>query len=285
MGVEKMTIKLPDHDVSRKLDIGGWMLFPKQEDKDLRKLYRSAVQHIRVMRNLKITGQPIDPASRRYKWTATGNDSEMVAVEQDTSTMDVDETGIVLLGSPKKVVEFFEDYENFLRRTDIDLLFKKGIVSGLILLVCCTFQNKSVRRYGDGKAGAQRAVASMTGIGLTSVRKYFKDFDSIAHLWASWLSQTFSTSELSTHREIFMGMENRISIDFMVNANVNDMLRVAKSALAFGRGEINTGITILSGVEAVEFDWPENSVGLTDALPGNFVEIFEQFRPGSKLKR
>ena len=285
IGVEKMTIKLPDHGVSRRLDIGGWMLFPKQEDKELRRLYRSAVQQIHVMRDLKIAGQPIDPASRKYKWEISGNDGEMIAVEQVTSTMDANETGMALLGSPEKIVEFFEDYENFLRRAEIDLLFKKGIVSGLILLVCCAFQNKSVRRYGDGKAGAQRAVAGMTGTGLTLTREYFKEFGGVAHLWASWLLQKFLTSDLNVNREMFKGFENRISTDFMEGFDINELLRIAKSAIAFGRSKISTGTTILDGADPIEFDWLENSPGLMDVLPDNLVGIFEQFRPESKLKQ
>ncbi|WP_207003532.1 hypothetical protein [Trinickia mobilis] len=278
-----MLIDLPEHDVSRRLTIAGWMLFPRPEDDDLRRLYRSAIQHIRVMRILKDAGQPIDPASQKYKWVKSGD--ELVAIEQDISKLAVSESRSALIGSPEKIVEFFDDYENLLRCANIDLLFRKGIVSGLILLACCAFQTKSVRRYGDGKAGAQKAVVGMAGIGLTLVREYFKDFASVAHLWASWLLRISSASDLGVHREIFNGMENRIPTDFMVNVDINDMLGIAKSALAFGRGEINTGITILGGVDAIEFDWLENSPSLMDALPANLVEIFEQFRPESKLKR
>ncbi|CAE6837043.1 hypothetical protein R20943_06920 [Paraburkholderia aspalathi] len=259
------------------------MLFPRPEDDDLRRLYRSAIQHVRVMRVLKDAGQPVDPTNQKYKWVESGD--EIIAVEQDISKLTANETRSALIGSPEKIVEFFDDYENFLRRADIDLLFRKGVVSGLILLVCCAFQNKSVRRYGDGKAGAQKAVVGMTGIGLTLVREYFKDFDGVTHLWASWLLRRFLASDLGVDREMFRGMENRIPTDFMVDADSTEVLGIAKSALAFGRGEINTGISILGGVDAIEFDWPENSPDLMDVLPDGLVEVFEKFRPESKLKR
>ncbi|TAM01117.1 MAG: hypothetical protein EPN70_20445 [Paraburkholderia sp.] len=278
-----MLIKLPEHDVSRRLAIAGWMLFPRPEDDDLRRLYRSAIQHVRVMHILKDAGQSIDPAEQKYKWVKSGG--EMIAIEQNTPDLSAKEAGPALIGSPDKIVEFFEDYENFLRRADIDLLFRKGVVSGLILLVCCSFQNKFVRRYGDGKAGAQKAVAEMTKIGLTLVREYFGDFDGVAHLWASWLLRKFKDADLRVDREMLRGLGSRISIDFMGNVTVSEILDGAKSALVFGRGKLNTGVAILEGVDSIEFDWPEISFGLADELPSALVDVFEQFRPESKLRR
>jgi len=281
MGLEKMKIKLPDHDVSRRLIIGGWMLFPKPEDEDLRKLYRSAVQHIHVMRDLKIAGQPIDPGSRRYKWKASGNGSEMIAVEQDTSTMEANETGMVLLGSPEKIVEFFHDYQDFLRRANFNFRLKEGIASGLVLLASCVFQGLSKRPHLDGKGAAEKAVAKMIDLTRSSVRGYFKEFGCVAHLWAAWLLQVLSENDSLANGEILKDVEYRVPIDFMSDADVDATLTSAKYALDFGRKTISTRTVLFDEINSIEFDWPEKSGELIEMVPSTLVEMLKKHRETS----
>jgi hypothetical protein len=282
-GRKRMKIKLPDHDVSKSLTIGGWMLFPKPEDDDLRRLYRSAVKHVRVMRDLKGAGQPIDPASQKYKWTESGND--ILAVERLPSLTDESATGSVLIASPKAIVEFHDDYEKFLRKANVDLRFRKGFASGLVLLGCCVFQNSSKRRYGDGKGGAEKAAAELIDLKQSSIRGYFKEFAASAHLWASWLLQVMPLKNLSVDSDVLKVMEQGISLDFMMNVNPDALLSEARSALDFGREEVNTGISLLGGVESIEFDWPKDSNTLIEAIPEALASAFRQFRVESKLDR
>lgn len=283
MGVKKMKIKLPDHDVSKGLIIGEWMLFPKPEDDDLRRLYRSAVKHVRIMRDLKGAGQPVDPSSQKYKWVKSGN--EMHAVEHLPSLTDQNERGSVLIASPIEIVEFHDDYEKFLRKAGVDLRFKKGFVSGLVLLGCCVFQNASKRRYGDGKGGAEKAAAEMIALKQSSIRGYFKEFAESAHLWASWLLQIMPSKNLSASGEALKGMEQCVSLDLMENINIGVLIENAKSALDFGRGEINTGISLLGGAKSIEFDWPKDSSKLIEIIPEALVSAFGHFRVKSKMDR
>lgn len=259
------------------------MLFPKPEDHELRRLYRSAVKHVRIMRDLKRAGQPIDPASQEYKWVKFGN--EMLAVERLPSLMDESETGSVLIASPKEIVEFHDDYEKFLRQAGFDLRFKKGVASGLVLLACCIFQNASKRRYGDGKGGAEKAAAEMIDLKQSSIRGYCKEFAGSAHLWASWLLQVMRSKNLSAGDGALKGLEHRIALDFMVDINIGALLAEAKSALDFGREEVNAGISLLGRVDSTEFDWPKNSNKLFEVIPETLAAAFGQFRVKSKLDR
>lgn len=271
-----MLIDLPEHDVPKKQVIAGWMLFPKPEDEGLRRLYCSAVHHLHVMRDLKIAGQPIDPASQKYKWEASGDG--MVAVEQRISAMDENEKGMALVGSPEKIVKFFHDYEDFLRRANFNRRVKEGIASGLVLLAACVFQGASARPHRDGKGAAGKAVANMFGLEPSAIRGYFKGFGCVAHLWAAWLLLVFYENDLPANDKIFNGIEHRVPIDFMSDANVDAMLSGAKCAFDFGGKIISTRTVLFDGIDTVEFGWPENAVELIERVPTALVEMLERCR-------
>jgi hypothetical protein len=234
------------------------------------------------MRMLDAAGKPANYPSGKYRWVKSAG--ELIAVESDISESDANEPGGVQLESPSEIVKFSADYEKFFRSVDVNLLFKKGIVSGLVLLACFVFQKGAVRRYGDGKIGAEKAAKKMLGIGLTSVRSYFKDFGGVAHLWASYLSLFSLLSDSVVETEFLNEIEKYVALDFLSGIDVSMMLTRAGKFLDFGKCEINTGTTILRDVDIIKFDWPDSPGESVEVVPNDVAELIERFRPASKFR-
>jgi hypothetical protein len=281
-----MLIKLPTSRLLQTSEVASWMLYPDQNSISERKAFRASIARARYLRahNESKVEKPPHP----YIWENSAAD-ELTLIPNpnadgpDIATPILGSEGGDLLSIVSEMLA--RESETHVEKNPSDLAYRKGYTAGTVLLACYIYDSDVAPGHKSSKARGAAAAAQITGMKIRSVEKFFREFNSVAHLWASYhlcTIQKFLDAEICG---ILKYTNIGICNDFLDNVDVEIFLNLADQLANYGQQKATAKTALLDGDEVVRFLTKESiRHPLRATVP--MIELFlKHYPPGKRDTR
>lgn len=194
-----------------------------------------------------------------------------------------DEGGILLASVSEMLASACETKPE---RNSSALAYRKGFTAGTLLLACYIFDSNRAPLHKSSKARGAQAAAQITGMKIRSVENFFLEFNSVAHLWASYLVCAEHKFLEASKCGLGEYTRNGIHSDFLDYVDLERLLSMADQLADYGlQKEKNAKSALIDGREAIRFPRPatiQYPISSTAAL----IEVFlMNYPPGKRDTR
>jgi hypothetical protein len=135
----------------------------------------------------------------------------------------------------------------------LELSYRKGFTAGTLLLACYIFDSERAPGHKSSKARGTVATARITGLKERSIENFFREFSSVAHLWASYLlcsPQTFLNAESAGILEY---TNNGVPTDFINHVDIGRFLSIADQLADYGQQKATAKSALIAEAEIIRF--------------------------------
>jgi hypothetical protein len=281
-----MLINLPTSRLLQTSEVASWMLYPDKIAISQRRAFCASVTRTRYL--TAYTDAKRERPPQPYIWKKSTSDELTLIPNPDASDIKIatpilgDEGGALLsIVSEMMALES----ETRLEQSRCDLAYRKGFTAGTVLLACYIFDSNRAPEHKSSKARGAVAAAAITGMKARSVETFFREFNSVAHLWASYhlcTAQKFLDAESAG---IWKYTNNGISSDFLDSVDLERFLSMADQLADYGQQKKTAKTALVAEAEVVRFSsnkTPHHPLLSTSAM----IEVFlKNYPPGKRDTR
>jgi hypothetical protein len=163
----------------------------------------------------------------------------------------------------------------------LELSYRKGFTAGTLLLACYIFDSEQAPGHKSSKARGTVATARITGLKERSVENFFREFNSVAHLWASYLlcsSQIFFNAESAGILEY---TNNGVPTDFIDHVDIERFLSIADQLANYGQLKATGKTALIAEAEILRFS-PSTTLHHPLLATPEFIDVFLKNYPSGK---
>jgi hypothetical protein len=263
------------------------MLFPHEKDTSQRVAFRATVERLRYSdtRAEANSRKPPQP----FIWRTSAADELTLipnprVLEDGCSTPIIgDEGGNVLdlLGTMLEQERAFLPSD----RDRFQVAYRKGFTAGSVLLACYIYDSDRAPGHKSSQARGESAAVAVTRMHAKSVQNFFRDFNPVAHLWASYHISSKYKFLIAAEQGIMEYTKKVIPFYFLDEVNFERFLDIASQLAIYGTRKKTAATTLLELSNLIDLR-PKTENHHPILIPDSLVDVFlKSYLPGKRDTR